>query len=349
MGINHPISRVFIMLFIVTCGCNDDKPLQKVKVNEQARQLEVNVASFDRDLFDGDFSQPKKLCDSLRSRYGNFYCGFVEDDIQIAACASDSAGVLLWSFVQDAQIAATHKAIETHYTSEKREAIAHELQESVRRWHHFFPDSIVPGIIFYQSAWNRSIATTDEAIGIALDCYLGPNHEITQKLSPDLFPQYMKNNMDERYIHADAMKGFAAWKARGYYQQKDLLSELIFYGKVMYLAEALAPEMPDSTMMSWSSEQWAWAKVAEKEVWKTMANEKVMYRSKPFEINKWFADGPFTAAAGVPQESSPQLGVWIGWNIVRQYMERNPNVTLPALLADTDFQKLLSAYVPGKS
>jgi len=349
MGINHPISRVFIMLFIVACGCNDEKPLQKIELKEEARSIEISVASFDRDLFGGDFSQPSALTDSLRAQYGAFYCGFVEDDIRIAACASDSTGVLLYSFVSDPQIAETHRAVESLYTTEKRVSIAAELQESVRRWHHFFPDSIVPGIVFYQSAWNRSIATTDNAIGIALDCYLGSEHPITQKLSPDLFPQYIKNNMDERYIQADAVKGFAAWKSRGYYVQKDLLSELIFYGKVMYLAEALAPDIPDSTMMSWSSEQWSWAIGAEKEIWKTMANEKVMYRSKPFEINKWFADGPFTAAAGVPQESSPQLGVWIGWNIVRQYMQRNPEIPLSALLAETDLQKILSSYVPGKS
>ena len=84
-------------------------------------------------------------------------------------------------------------------------------------------------------------------------------------------------------------------------------------------------------------------------IWKTMANEKVMYRSKSFEINKWFADGPFTSATGVPQESAPQLGVWLGWNIVRQYMERHPEVTLNGLLSESDLQKILSSYVPGKS
>jgi hypothetical protein len=101
--------------------------------------------------------------------------------------------------------------------------------------------------------------------------------------------------------------------------------------------------------MSWSSEQCAWAEAGEENVWKTLANEKTMYQSKPFEINKWFADGPFTTATGIPQESPPQLGVWIGWNIVRQYMSKHPETKLPALLAEKDMQKLLSAYAPGKT
>jgi hypothetical protein len=338
-----------LMLFIVACGCNNDKPLSKVELKEEARQLEVSVRSFDTDLFACNFNEPMACANNLRSQFGSFYCGFVEDDIKIAACNSDSTGPLLRAFVTDPQIAETHQEVMKIFTPEKRKEISESLTDVVRRWHHFFPDSIVPGIVFYCSAWNRSIATTDSTIGVALDCYLGANHTITQRLSPDIFPKYVKDNMDPRFIVADAAKGFAAWKARGYYAQKDLLSELIFYGKVMYLAEALAPEIPDSTLMSWSPEQWNWAQQAENLVWKTMANEQVMYRSKPFEVNKWFADGPFTTATGIPQDSPPQIGVWIGWNIVRQYMSKHPETTLTTLLAEKDFQKLLTAYAPGKT
>lgn len=338
-----------MMLFILLCGCNNDKPLSKVELKPAALKLEVKVKSFDTDLFGCAMIENNSCVSELKKSYGNFFCGFVEEDIRIAACASDSTGILLQMFVSDPQIAETHRAVDAEFPTEKRKVIAEDLVHAMRRWHHFFPDSLVPGIVFYQSAWNRSIATTDSAIGIALDCYLGPEHAITGKLSPDLFPNYIKQNMDQQYIHADAVKGFAAWKSRGYYRQKDLLSELIFYGKVMYLAEALAPDLADSTLMSWSSGQYNWIAKNEAMVWKTMANEKVMYRSKPFEINKWFADGPFTTAADIPQESPPQLGVWIGWNIVRQYMTKNPNVTLPDLLQENDFQKILAGYVPAKS
>jgi hypothetical protein len=158
----------------------------------------------------------------------------------------------------------------------------------------------------------------------------------------------VKENMDERFIIADAVKGFSAWQARNVYQQKDLLSELLFYGKIMYVAEALAPDLPDSTLMNWDTQQWQWAVANEEQVWKALANEKTMFHSKPFEINKWFADGPFTSAAGIPQESAPQLGVWMGWNIIRSHMKRFPDMTLESLLNETDNQRLLSGYVPGK-
>jgi hypothetical protein len=132
---------------------------------------------------------------------------------------------------------------------------------------------LAPSIIYYQSAWNSNIAAYDSVIGISLDTYLGADHKITKQLTPEMFPNYKKENMDSKYIVADAMKGWVAWKARTYYEQKDLLSELVFYGKLMYIAEALAPDQPDSLMMSWSASQIDWALKNEWNTWKVLANE----------------------------------------------------------------------------
>ena len=341
-------SFIFAMLFIMACGCNDEKPLQGIEIAPQAAELKAKARSFDVDLFACDFNQPESCADSLYSNYGTFFCGFVEEDLRLAACGSDSVGMLLGQFTSDPQIAATHRAVMEIFSLQKRQLITISFTDVIQRWHHFFPARPIPEIIYYCSAWNRSIATTDSIIGVALDCYLGPEHDITRKLSPDIFPLYVKENMDERFILADAVKGFSAWQARNAYRQKDLLSELLFYGKIMYIAEALAPSLADSTLMNWNTRQWEWAVANEEQVWKALANEKTMFQSKPFEINKWFADGPFTSADGVPQQSAPQLGVWMGWNIIRSYMKKFPDMTLEALLLETDNQRLLSGYVPGK-
>jgi hypothetical protein len=44
------------------------------------------------------------------------------------------------------------------------------------------------------------------------------------------------------------------------------------------------------------------------------------------------------------------LGTWVGWQIVRKYMDRNPKVTLQELMADDDYQKIFneSKYKPEK-
>lgn len=340
---------ISIMLFMIGCGgCQDDKPLQKVELSPEAEQVKINFRRFDYDLFNSDFNQPVAASQQLYQKYGAFFCNFVEYDLMLADCKSDSVGALLKPFVNNRDIRETQDEINKVFNEEKITSLNEQLTACLRRWHHYFPEAVVPEVVYYQSAWNMNISPQDSALGIALDCYLGPQHKITKQLSPEAFPNYKKLNMDEKYIVADAMKGWTAWKFKDFYEKKDMLSELIFYGKLMYLSEALTPDSPDSIMMSWSSSQYEWAKAHEFNSWKNIANEKVMYTTRSAEINKWFSDGPFTGAAGIPQDSPPQLGVWIGWNIIRQYMTSHPEVTPAALLSERDYMKILAGYRPER-
>ncbi len=338
---------ILFMLFISGCGgCENVKTIKKIELNPEAKNAEILFSRFDHDLFNADFSNPAEASQQLYHKYGNFFCRFVENDLMLAQCQSDSAGALLIPFIRNRDIVETRKEIERVFTQDKLDELNAELTKSLRRWNHFFPESAIPEVIYYQSAWNNNISCSDSAIGISLDTYLGTDNKVTKQLSPEAFPNYKKQNMDEKYILADAMKGWVAFKFGRYYERKDLLSELIFYGKLMHTAEALAPDIADSTMMSWTSSQLKWAEDHEWTTWKAMANEKVMYQSKGFEIGKWFADGPFTGATGIPQDSPPQLGVWMGWKIVRDYMKVHPELT-PALLWDEkDNQKMLAEFKP---
>lgn len=337
------------MFCIVGCGgCEDKKPLQNVEIKPETQQLAITFLHFDNDLFGSNFSKPDSAAQFLYHKYGSFYCNFIENDLRLAPCLDSNVGKMLLPFVSNKDILETRAEIQKNFPEQKMASIDSELSDALRRWHHFFPDSLVPKVIYYQSAWNNNISTSDSAIGISLDCYLGKKNKITQQLSPEVFPNYKKSNMQEHLLTADAIKGWVAFKSRHYYKPKDMLSELVFYGKLMYVSEALIPEIPDSTLMSWSTKQINWATANEWNVWKTLANEKVMFQTKSFEINKWFNDGPFTGANGVPQESPPQLGVWFGWKIVRQFMEANPALTPQQLLLETDNQKILSAYKPKR-
>ena len=337
------------ILFIAGCGgCEKDKPLQHIDLKPEAKELEVQFKRFDDDLFNADLSNPPVACQQLYQKYGSFFCNFVENDLRLAQCQSDSVGRLLTPMVQNNDIQKSRQEVKAFFTEAKITALKTDFTGLVQRWHHFFPDSLVPSIVFYQSAWNNNIAPVDSAIGIALDCYLGAGHSITKKLPKEIFPDYKKANMDERYIVPDAAKGWVAMQSRSYYQPGDFLNELVFYGKLMYLAEALVPEVSDARMMTWSDEELQWAEKNEYRVWKEMANEKVMFQTRKFEIARWFDDAPFTNAQAIPQDSPPQLGVWMGWKIVRQYMEANPTITLQQLLEEKDNRKILASFKPAK-
>ena len=66
------------------------------------------------------------------------------------------------------------------------------------------------------------------------------------------------------------------------------------------------------------------------------------------KIQKFLNPAPFTPGVGEKNDSAPRLAVWTGWQIVKQYMDNNPNVTLQQLMGDNDAQKILngSKYKP---
>jgi len=66
------------------------------------------------------------------------------------------------------------------------------------------------------------------------------------------------------------------------------------------------------------------------------------------KIQTYLNEAPFTPGLGEKNESAPRLGIWTGWQIVRQYMENHADITLQQLMANNDAQTILndSKYRP---
>ena len=73
---------------------------------------------------------------------------------------------------------------------------------------------------------------------------------------------------------------------------------------------------------------------------------KHLFSSESILTAKYINPAPFTAY--FPAESPGRTGIWIGWQIVRSFMEKNPQVTLPELMNNPDAQGILerSGYAP---
>ena len=74
----------------------------------------------------------------------------------------------------------------------------------------------------------------------------------------------------------------------------------------------------------------------------------MLYTTDQAEIIKFTSEGPFTSA--LSKEAPPRIGHWIGWQLVRQYMNNNPKTSLQNLINEVDAQTILtkSKYKPRK-
>ena len=126
----------------------------------------------------------------------------------------------------------------------------------------------------------------------------------------------------------------------------NLLSVMIFYGKIQYLTDAMLHQKSDALKMNYSEEEWEWMENNEKQVWTYLAENNLLFENNLRMITQWVNDGPFTT--GLPQESPSRAGIFMGWKLVKQYMSKHPETSLDELLELKDYNRILSAYKPGK-
>ena len=125
-----------------------------------------------------------------------------------------------------------------------------------------------------------------------------------------------------------------------------LLDNMIYHGKLMYFVDALLPEMDDSLKIGYTGLQIDWCKRNEAQMWSQLIEYKMLYSNKRMDIIRYINNSPTTS--GFPLESPGRTGVWIGWQIVREYMNKFPETTLPELMQNNDYQQILndSKYFP---
>ena len=89
-----------------------------------------------------------------------------------------------------------------------------------------------------------------------------------------------------------------------------------------------------------------WCEKNEAQMWSQLIEQKMLYSNKRMDIIRYTNDGPTTS--GFPLESPGRAGIWIGWQIVREYMDKFPETTLPELMKNSDYQQILndSKYFP---
>jgi hypothetical protein len=108
----------------------------------------------------------------------------------------------------------------------------------------------------------------------------------------------------------------------------------------------MVPGQPDSLKWGYSQKDLDYFISAEKAMWAYLVDEKLLFNTDRFTIDKFILEGPFTKDFG--RGSPARAAVWIGYRIIESYMTKNSPITLPELMAERDYMKILnlSAYNP---
>ncbi len=324
---------VFSLLY--SCGNN---PLE---IDVSTINLDLTVKRFEQDLFDGKTEITPATVETFNKKYGLFFQDFTQSIINIGAYNNPEALHHLNAFKKDSYINDIRTDVNLIYSDFS--PYQKELENAFKHYKHYFPKKQVPEIITYISGFNYAIVTDKNYLGIGLDMFLGSDHEAYPNLG---LPKYKTDFMNKESLVTGAMIGWVSTEFEMKEKNADLLTEMIHQGKLLYILDALMPLSPATTKISYSEEQIAWCKTNAEPVWFYFIDNKLLYNKQTTEIIKYMGEAPFIQ--GFPEGSPGRIGHWVGWQIVKAYMQNNPTITLEQLVNENDAQKILtkSKYKP---
>jgi hypothetical protein len=173
--------------------------------------------------------------------------------------------------------------------------------------------------------YQNKVIYTDSLLLISLDLYLGKNHKFYE------FPEYLKQNFEPNQILPDIVTSFSTTKIP-FGNNKNFLSQMIYAGKQLYLKDLLLPQTSDAEKIGYNQEQITWCKENESYMWRYFIQEELLYSNDSKLPSRFINTAPFSKFyLEIDNDSPGRVGTWIGWQIVRSYMENN-DVNLQQLL-----------------
>lgn len=333
--------KICVFLFFhIFISCNSNR--LKVDISDVPEQ-KIEVSRLDRDLFTFNTVKPENFHFSMVKKYGSFYSNFITNIVNVGD-QRDSVNVVLKKFVTDKDILGSYHEIQQKYTDEKMLSLANQLSTAMRYFKFHFPNNPSPKrYVSFISGFNYNIAPQDSVLGFGLDMYLGEQSKYYSMLQ---WPKYKVHQMSEAYLVSDCMKGWIMYSFETNEPVNNLLSYMIRMGKIFYCLDAVLPELEDSVKIGYTKEQLKYCTNYEQNIWAYFTQKDRLFKTDMKELADYSSDGPFTAA--ISKECPPRIAAWVGWQIVRSYMNKNENVSLQELVNEKDINKILnqSKYKP---
>ncbi|MDO5978301.1 gliding motility lipoprotein GldB [Flavivirga spongiicola] len=204
-----------------------------------------------------------------------------------------------------------------------------EIESLFNHLKYYFPEFYPPRVITTTSNvdYRNRVIITDTIAILALDTYLGSGHEFYGSI-----PKYISENLKKEQITVDLAEEYAKkYIYQG--QNKTLLDEMIYFGKQLYFKDAVVPFKNEAARIGYSKEQLDWAVVNESYIWRYLVERELLFSTDSKLLGRFINPAPFSKfyLEDIDADSPGRLGQYIGWQIVRAYMEQN-DVTLKDML-----------------
>ena len=301
-------SKLFaLLLVIVAFSCKKESQLEK-KIAQIG--IEIKIERFDT-LF-AKASSNKLL--ELKKEYPFMFFEKYEEDFWLAK-QKDTIQQML--------------SREVEKTFVNTAPLALEIESLFNHLKYYFFEFRAPRVITTTNSvdYRNKVIVTDTIALIALDTYLGADHDFYAGIQ-----KYLRSNFKKEQLVVDLASAYA--KKYSYnYKRHTLLDEMIYSGKQLYFKDLVIPFKTEAERIGYTPEQLNWAISNESYIWRYFVERELLFSTDSKLPSRFINDAPFSKfyLETIDSSSPGRLGQYIGWQIVRAYMQQN-KVSLKEML-----------------
>ena len=199
------------------------------------------------------------------------------------------------------------------------------------------PDLVVPQFYAQISALNQSIVVRDSLVGISLDKYLGADYTLYKRFYHD----YQIRSMSPDRIVPDCLTFYLISEyPMAYSWRRTLLDMILYRGRIAWVLTKALDFDDLEEIMGFNAEEKKWCQKNKKQIWLYMQDSHHLNSSDPMIIRSYMGTIPYF---NIMDNNAPQgIGIWVGAQIIDEYMRKHKDVTIKQLMGLTDYRMLLA-------
>lgn len=310
--------------------------------------VNLEVLRFEQDFFALDTNNVTDGLMQLQQKYPVFLPDFIQHILGLSPTGDEvKSDAAIKMFLRDYRVVKdTASGLFSNFF-----AIEEEVKSGLRFTKYYFPNYRTPeklitfigplDAIFETGLGKTGDVITQNALAVGLQLHLGKHASLYQSpVAQSLFPRYVSRKFEPAYIAVNCMKNIIDDIYPPQPTNKTLLDITIDKGKRMYLLDLLLPNSADSLKIGYTAKQLEGCYANEGLIWSFLIQNNLLYNSDPLRIQSYVEEGPLTQELG---EGSPgNISTFVGWQIVKKYMESFPDTAIETLL-QLDAPEILQA------
>ncbi|HET8803248.1 MAG TPA: gliding motility lipoprotein GldB [Aequorivita sp.] len=230
-------------------------------------------------------------------------------------------------------------------TFPKDETLSHVLVPLFQHIKYYFPKFETPIVVTTTSDvdYRNKVILAEKMLVIGLDNYLGAEHRFYEGID-----KYISKEMKPSQIGPDVAEAYARLYIKPP-NKASFLGQIVYYGKELYLKDIWLPSISEAEKIGYTEEEFQWAEENEEYMWRYFVEKELLYNTDPKLGARFISPAPFSKFyLEIDNESPGMLGRYLGWKIVRSYMENNETEVQQLMVTDADEIFTNSKYKPKK-